>query len=219
MEFVKRKEALKILGVCYVTLYKMAENKEIDTIKVSLNTLYNVKKYLREKNIILNKKKICYCRVSSNKQKLDLERQVLYMKEKYPTYEIIKDIGSGLNYKRPGLKMIMEKAINGEIDELVIAYKDRLTRFGYEMIEWLITTYSNGKIIIINNNEEQTPMEELSKDILSIMNVYVAKVNGLRKYKTQIKKELITKNKLVVDKIKNEPIVDKIKNKNKIECK
>ena len=219
MEFVKRKEALKILGVCYVTLYKMAENKEIDTIKVSLNTLYNVKKYLREKNIILNKKKICYCRVSSNKQKLDLERQVLYMKEKYPTYEIIKDIGSGLNYKRPGLIMIMEKAINGEIDELVIAYKDRLTRFGYEMIEWLITTYSNGKIIIINNNEEQTPMEELSKDILSIMNVYVAKVNGLRKYKTQIKKELITKNKLVVDKIKNEPIVDKIKNKNKIECK
>ena len=219
MEFVKRKEALKILGVCYVTLYKMAENKEIDTIKVSLNTLYNVKKYLRKKNIILNKKKICYCRVSSNKQKLDLERQVLYMKEKYPTYEIIKDIGSGLNYKRPGLKMIMEKAINGEIDELVIAYKDRLTRFGYEMIEWLITTYSNGKIIIINNNEEQTPMEELSKDILSIMNVYVAKVNGLRKYKTQIKKELITKNKLVVDKIKNEPIVDKIKNKNKIEYK
>ena len=219
MEFVKRKEALKILGVCYVTLYKMAENKEIDTIKVSLNTLYNVKKYLIKKNIILNKKKICYCRVSSNKQKLDLERQVLYMKEKYPTYEIIKDIGSGLNYKRPGLKMIMEKAINGEIDELVIAYKDRLTRFGYEMIEWLITTYSNGKIIIINNNEEQTPMEELSKDILSIMNVYVAKVNGLRKYKTQIKKELITKNKLVVDKIKNEPIVDKIKNKNKIECK
>ncbi len=195
MEFVKRKEALKILGVCYVTLYKMAENKEIDTIKVSSNTLYNVKKYLREKNIILNKKKICYCRVSSNKQKLDLERQVLYMKEKYPTYEIIKDIGSGLNYKRPGLKMIMEKAINGEIDELVIAYKDRLTRFGYEMIEWLITTYSNGKIIIINNNEEQTPMEELSKDILSIMNVYVAKVNGLRKYKTQIKKELVIKNK------------------------
>ena len=58
------------------------------------------------------------------------------------------------------------------------------------MIEWLITKYSNGKIIIINKNEEETPIEELTKDIVSIMNVYVAKVNGLRKYKTHIKEEL-----------------------------
>ena len=84
----------------------------------------------------------------------------------------------------------MEKAINGEIEELVIAYKDRLTRFGYEMIEWLISKYSNGKIIIINKTEEETPVEELTNDIVSIMNVYVAKVNGLRKYKTHIKEEI-----------------------------
>jgi putative resolvase len=194
MEYVKRKEALKILGICYVTLYKIADNNEIDTIHVGSNTLYNVSKYLRSKNVSkIKKKKICYCRVSSNKQKPDLERQILFMQNKFPTYEIIKDVGSGLNYKRPGLKSIMEMAINGEIDEIVIAYKDRLTRFGYEMIEWLIEKYSNGKIIILNNNEEQTPMEELTKDILSIMNIYVAKVNGLRKYKTQIKQELIKK--------------------------
>ena len=58
------------------------------------------------------------------------------------------------------------------------------------MIEWLITKYSNGKIIIINKNEEETPVKELTKDIVSIMNVYVAKVNGLRRYKTHIKKEI-----------------------------
>ena len=112
------------------------------------------------------------------------------MKEKFPTYEIIKDIGSGLNYKRKGLEEILEKAISGEIEEIVIAYKDRLTRFGYEMIEWLISKYSNGKITIINKEEEETPVEELTKDIVSIMNVYVAKVNGLRKYKGQIKEEI-----------------------------
>ena len=128
--------------------------------------------------------------MSSNKQKEDLERQIKYMKEKFPTHIIIKDIGSGLNYKRKGLEEIMKKAINGEIEELIITYKDRLTRFGYEMIEWLITKYSNGKIIIINKNEEETPVEELTKDIVSIMNVYVAKVNGLRRYKTHIKKEI-----------------------------
>ena len=191
MEYVKRKEALEILGICYKTLYKMANNKEIDTIKIGENTLYNVNKYLRERNISSKERvKICYCRVSSNKQKKDLERQVKYMKEKFPTHEIIKDIGSGLNYNRKGLQEIMEKAINGEIDEIIIAYKDRLTRFGYEMIEWLIKKYSNGKIIIINKEEEETPIEELTKDIVSIMNVYVAKVNELRKYKTHIKEEI-----------------------------
>ena len=58
MEYVKRKEALKILGICYITLYKIANNNEIETIKIGSNTLYNVKKYLREKNIIINKKMI-----------------------------------------------------------------------------------------------------------------------------------------------------------------
>lgn len=195
MEYVKRGEAIKTLGICYQTLYKMAERKEIDTIKVGENTLYNINKYLREKNVLHKERiKICYCRVSSNKQKEDLERQIKFMKDKFPTHTVIQDIGSGLNYKRKGLQELMEKAINGEIEELVIAYKDRLTRFGYEMIEWLISKYSNGKIIVINKNEEETPVEELTKDIVSIMNVYVAKVNGLRKYKSQIKEE-IEKNK------------------------
>ena len=164
--------------------------------------LYNVNKYLRERNV-LNKEriKICYCRVSSNKQREDLERQVKYMKDKFPTHEIIKDIGSGLNYNRKGLQEIMEKAIKGEIEEIIIAYKDRLTRFGYEMIEWLIKKYSNGKIVIINKKEEETPVEELTKDIVSIMNVYVAKINGLRKYKTNIKEE-IEKKKVVKNKSK-----------------
>lgn len=191
MEFIKRGEAIKTLGICYQTLYKMAERKEIDTIKVGENTLYNINKYLREKNVLHKERiKICYCRVSSNKQKEDLEKQIKYMKDKFPTHIIIQDIGSGLNYKRKGLQELMEKAINGEIEELVIAYKDRLTRFGYEIIEWLISKYSNGKIIVINKNEEETPVEELTKDIVSIMNVYVAKVNGLRKYKTHIKEEI-----------------------------
>jgi len=191
MEFVKRGEAVKILGINYQTLYKIAEKGEIETIKIGENTLYNINKFLRDKNV-LNKEqiKICYCRVSSNKQKNDLVRQIKYMKEKFPTHTIIQDIGSGLNYKRKGLQELMEKAINGEIEELVIAYKDRLTRLGYELIEWLITKYSNGKIIVINKEEEETPVEELTKDIVSIMNLYVAKVNGLRKYKTHIKDEI-----------------------------
>jgi len=153
--------------------------------------MYNVNKYLKVLKVEnVNKKNICYCRVSSVKQKEDLNRQIKYMEEKYPNHEIIKDIGSGINMNRIGLNKIIDLGIKGEINELVIAYKDRLTRFGYEMIERIIKEYSNGKIIIVNKNEEETPTEELTKDILSIMNVYVAKVNGLRKYKTKMTSEV-----------------------------
>ena len=192
-EFLNRKEASKMLNVHYHTLYKLAEKKEIETIKKGDRQYYNVKKYLKEKGIIetvKNRKYICYCRVSSQKQKEDLLRQIEYMKREYPYHEIITDIASGLNYERPGLKKILKYATDGIVEELVVAYKDRLTRFGFEMIDWLIKEKSNGKIKILNNNEELTPTEEITKDIISIMNIYTAKVNGLRKYKKQIQKEL-----------------------------
>jgi predicted site-specific integrase-resolvase len=169
----------------------MIERKEIDTIKVGSQIMYNLDKYLKIQNTSLEiKKRICYCRVSSKKQKEDLARQVEYMKNKYPDYDIITDIGSGLNYNRIGLKKILELAINNEIEEIVIAYKDRLTRFGYELIEWIIEKYSGGKITIVNKSEEETPADELTKDITTIMNVYVAKINGLRKYKNKIKQKI-----------------------------
>lgn len=152
-------------------------------------------KYLEKQKVPIEKeirRKICYCRVSSSKQKEDLERQIEYMKKKYPNYEIITDVASGLNMNREGLKKIIDSGIKGEIEILVVAYKDRLARFGYELIERIIKEYSNGEIKIENNEEEKTSMEELSTDIVSIMNVYVAKMNGLRKYK-----------KMLVDDIKN----------------
>ena len=189
--FIPRRKVLEVLKVHYKTLYKMAANNQIDTVKMGTRTLYNLNKYLRDQNINANvKRKICYCRVSSAKQKNDLKRQINYMKKKYPTYEIKSDIGSGLNFKRKELLYIIDLAIKGEIDEIVITYKDRLARFGYELIEWLLTKYSNGKIIIINKTEETTPTEELTQDIVSIMNVYSAKINGLRKYKNKIKNEI-----------------------------
>jgi len=194
--YLPRREAIKRLGIHYHTLYALAERKEIETIVIRKRQLYNVEKYLRmngikESSVI--RRKVCYCRVSSRKQKGDLERQISALREKYPTYEIISDIGSGLNYERDGLKKIMRYAIKGELEILVISYKDRLMRFGYEMVEWLIKECSNGEIKIENKTEESTPTEEISKDIISIMNVYVAKINGLRKYKNKIK-DAIKKN-------------------------
>ncbi len=107
------------------------------------------------------------------------------MKTKYPNYIIIEDIGSGLNLNKRGINKIIHLGINGKINEVVVAYKDRLTRFGFELIEEIISKYSNGKIIILNKTKQISQEEELVKDIMAIMNVYVAKMNGLRRYKNK----------------------------------
>jgi predicted site-specific integrase-resolvase len=187
ISYVPRRKVLETLGIHYNTLYNMVDRNEIETIKVGRNSVYNLNKYIKDNNIsIKQKRKICYCRVSSQKQKEDLERQIDYMRNKYPNYEIISDIASGLNFKRKGLLEIINSAINGDIDEVVIAYKDRLARFGYELIETILKEHSNAIIKIINKSEEKTASEELTEDIISIMNIYVAKINGLRKYKKQL---------------------------------
>lgn len=191
-KLIPRRKVLEILNIHYQTLNNMAKRKEIDFVRVGKNRYYNLNKYLHEKGLTENNVKICYCRVSSNKQKNDLERQKEYMKEKYPKYEIISDIGSGLNFNRKGLLKIIDYAMKGKINEVVVAYKDRLARIGYELIENIIKIYSNGIITIINKGKDETPIEELTKDIITIMNVYTAKINGLRKYKTEFKKVINT---------------------------
>lgn len=215
-KFVGGKKASEIVGVHQRTLYLWEEKGVIETIRTpGGKRLYNIEKYLNEKicndnnkikNTILcdnledldkknEKLNICYVRVSSNNQKDDLERQKNMMIKLYPKHLIIEDIGSGLNFNKRGIKKIINLAIDGKINELIVAYKDRLTRFGFELIEELIEKYSNGKIIIINQKDAIEPEEELVKDVMSILNIYVAKMNGLRKYNKIEKLNNAEKNK------------------------
>jgi len=106
------------------------------------------------------------------------------MIKKYKKYEIIEDIGSGINFNRRGLRKIIDLAISGKINKLVVAHKDRLTRFGFDLIEDLIKKYSNGSVILDDDKDsKKEPREELVDDVLQILNVYTAKMNGLKKYK------------------------------------
>jgi putative resolvase len=204
-KFMGGKEASKILGIHPRTLYLWEKKNLIETIRSTPNTgkrFYNVEKFLKNKGLtcykIENEKeiscvktedldkekrvKICYARVSSAGQKNDLEKQKKSLKEKYPDHYLIEDIGSGINLTKKGLLKIIEMSIEGKVEELVVAYKDRLARFGYDLLEYIIKKYSNGKIIIMNKEEEIEPEEEMVKDVLQIMNVFVAKMNGRRKY-------------------------------------
>ena len=193
------KEASEKLGVHQRTLMSCDKKGLIKVIRTPGNKrLYDVEGFLKEHKLNIEEKiniiedtndklNICYVRVSTNGQKDDLKRQKEMMKELYNDYMIIEDIGSGLNLNKKGLRKIIDLAIEGRVNKLVIAHKDRLVRFGYELIEDLIKKYSNGEIIIVNKKEEvKKPEEELIYDVLQIMNVYVAKINGLRRYKKKI---------------------------------
>ena len=190
------KQAAEILGVHQRTLYLWEKKGLIETVRTPGNKrLYNVNKFLEDnkckENICNNlddldketKLNIAYIRVSSQNQKDDLERQKHLMVHKFPNHIIIEDIGSGLNLNKRGIRKIIHLAIEGKINELVVAHRDRLTRFGFELIEEIINKYSKGKIVILSEPDKLEPEEEIVKDIMSIMNVYVAKINGLRKYK------------------------------------
>lgn len=199
--FLPSDKAARILGVTDHALRKWANEGKIQFVRnegVSRShRYYNVREYLKsnsnielkEQFISSTRKRICYCRVSTRGQKEDLTRQISYLRGKYPEHELIKDIGSGINFKRKGLKTILEYAIKGQIEEVVVAYKDRLCRFGFDLIKWIIEEFSNGKIVVLNESNH-SPEQELVTDVLSILNVFSARINGLRKYKTQIKEEL-----------------------------
>jgi len=184
-EYISVKESCKILGVCARTLHNYAMEGKIDYIRTHGNwKKYNIRKYLKD-NGCSEKKKICYCRVSSADRKDDLERQIKSLTEKYPKYEIISDIGSGINFKRKGLQKLIEMAIDGKLSKLVINYKDRLCRIGFELLEFIFTKYSQTKIIIENESEKNIN-DEITNDLIEIVTVYSSKIYGARSHKNVI---------------------------------
>ena len=142
------------------------------------------------------RKVIGYCRVSTKKQKDDLERQVdnvkTYLLAKGKPFEIISDIGSGINYKNRGLNKLINMIINGEVETVVVLYKDRLVRFGYELIEDIANRFSTDIEII--DTSERSFEEELSLDLIQIITVFSSKINGRRSSKTKKLLEEVVKN-------------------------
>lgn len=136
-------------------------------------------------------KTIIYCRVSSSAQKDDLSSQTKAMVEfclaqGVPVTEVIQEIGGGLNFKRPLFLQIVRWAIQGDLKLLYIAHKDRLCRFGFDLIEQIIN--DNGGQVIVANAEILSPHEELTQDLLSIIHCFSSRLHGLHKYKSKVKK-------------------------------
>ncbi|GAB6153314.1 IS607 family transposase [Desulfosporosinus burensis] len=144
--------------------------------------------FLGIKNTLqLNRKVIGYCRVSSHKQKDDLIRQEdnvkTYMLAKGYQFEIVTDIGSGINYNKKGLNHLIDLITHSEVDRIVVLYKDRLLRFGFELIENLCTKY--GTTIEIIDSTDKTEEQEWVEDLVQIVTVFSGRLQGKRAHKAK----------------------------------
>ena len=129
-----------------------------------------------------------YCRVSSHDQKKDLERQKevveLFCAQNGWQVEIIDDLGSGLNYNKKGLKRLIRLIVDSKVERLVLTHKDRLLRFGRELIFSLCEQFGT-KVVIINRTEDSTFEEDLAEDVLEIITVFSARLYGSRSHKNR----------------------------------
>ncbi len=186
----------KLYGVDSSTLRRWTDDGHIRSWRSPKNTrLYNttdINQFFRcsnqEQESSQNRRRIIYCRVSSVGQKDDLQRQVEYLQQQYPSYQLITDIGSGINYQRKGLQTILEYCNRKEIEELVVAHKDRLCRFGFELIQFIIEL-QNGAITVLDGIQDHKSTEqELADDLLSIIHVFNCRQLGKRRYKKNYQK-------------------------------
>ena len=185
---VKIGEAAKILGVNPQTLRRWEQGGVIQPFKRTPKgtRLYSLQELLGAKDY--SYPTIAYARVSSNDQKEDLERQhaVLeaFCNKKGWQTEIIRDLGSGMNYNKKGLGHLLELIVQGQMSRLVITHKDRLLRFGAELI-FRLCELKGIEIVIINKGEQPSFEEELTRDVMEIMTVFCAKLYGGRSDKSK----------------------------------
>ena len=180
------KEASKLLGVHVKTIQRWDKEGKIRCVRT-----VGGKRRVPESEIkrilgIHEKRKIVgYARVSSHTQKDDLERQIelikSYAKEKGWDIEILKDVGSGLKEDRRNFKKLLKMVMNKEVSKVVIAYPDRLTRFGFKILEEFFKSY--GTEIVVINKEEKSPQEELIEDLITIISHFAGKLYGMRSHK------------------------------------
>jgi regulatory protein, merR:resolvase, N-terminal len=185
-------EVSKLLGVSITTLRRwdkkgvlVAErtpsgHRKYDISKIDPNLLHGVES--------VNRKTVAYARVLSHDQKDDLERQIqvleLYCAKQGWQFEIIKDLGSGMNYHKKGLKQLLDDILNNKIGRLVLTHKDRLLRFGAELV-FALCEARNVEVVIINQGENLSFEEELAQDVLEIITVFSARLYGSRSKKNK----------------------------------
>ena len=199
-------EARRVLGVSYITLWRWIREGRIRAVKSPtgrwLIPVSEIERLARRSDNVRSVTRVAiYARVSSRKQaeQGDLDRQVEVLRRfaeehGYEVVAIIKDVGSGLKEDRPGLRKLFKLVIDRRIDAVLVTYRDRLTRFGFDYLRFFFESY--GVSIIEAFQEENEPIEELVEDFLAIVTSFAGRIYGRRSHKA---KRLIEENKRLVE--------------------
>ena len=194
-QYLSVKKTRQILGVTTVTLRNWNKTNKIRAIRTPSGVrLYNkqdIQDIINLRESTCKKQKIVYCRVSSTKQKDDLDRQIYFFKQQYPNHTLVTDVGSGINWKRKGFTSILELAMQGQLSEVVVAHRDRLCRFAFELVQWILET-NKVKLIVLNESNGESTNSELAEDILSIVHIYSCRQMGKRRYSESKKNKTVS---------------------------
>lgn len=181
------KEAAELLGVSTKTIRRWEADGKIKAVRtLGGHRRFDITTLLGNKNdAVLT---LAYARVSSKDQKEDLNRQIMVLESYCAShgwnFEIISDLGSGLNYHKRGLVRLIKLICSYQVERLVLSHKDRLLRFGSELIFSLCEIFGT-EVVIINRTEDSTFEEDLVNDVLEIITVFSARLYGSRSHKNQ----------------------------------
>lgn len=193
----KPKDFAELLGVSVKTLQRWDREGILNANRTPTDRrYYTYDQYLQFKGIQKEndiRDIVIYARVSTKNQKDDLYNQVEFLKQftnarGMIVNQCIEDFGSGLNYNRKKWNILLEQVMEQKIKTIIISSKDRFIRFGYDWFEKFCAKFNT--TILVVNNETLSPNEELVQDIISILQVFSCKLDGLRKYKNQIKEDV-----------------------------
>lgn len=189
---VSIKKAAEILGVSTKSLRRWEKQGKIEAVRTNGgHRRYDLSQFYPPANKVGKRDDritLCYARVSTHEQKEDLKRQI-NMLETYSAahgweFEVIEDMGSGLNYHKRGLTKLMQRICSNHVQRLVLTHKDRLLRFGSELI-FSLCEHFGAEVVIINASENCTFEEELVTDVLEIITVFSARLYGSRSHKNR----------------------------------
>jgi putative resolvase len=198
-QFLPIRDAEKFTGIKQQTLRKLFDENLLKGYKTQFGSRMYSRQSLSEfcetdvsnQSNLKERVNYLYARVSSKKQSDDLARQIDFLqtrKSEYVNYSVIQDVGSGVNFKRKGLLELLDSCLHGTIGELVVAHRDRLSRFAFELIQTIVIK-AGGKVTVIDDEIQKSTEQELAEDLLSIVHIYSCRQMGKRSYKRTSKPE------------------------------
>jgi len=192
---LRPKEACSRLGISYSTLRRWVKEGRIRAVQ-TIGGRYRIPesevRRLLSGGEAREARAIIYARVSSSDQRSDLERQIQYLTQYctakgYRVVDVLSDVASGLNTERRGLLKLFSYVVNRQVDVVVVTYRDRLARFGFEYLEYFFKQYGV-RIEIVLGEEPKDAYQELVEDLIAIVSSFAGKLYGLR---SRRKKQLV----------------------------